>query len=385
MSGTSKRSIIGPLCLAILVFQNSAFFLATHQGRIPDKDGHTYFAPTMVALLEIFKASISFLILFYTQYRAGSPPTSPSAYSLLPRAPAADEQDEKAGEERVMERAGAAWRAMSPMIFTKTAWKLSVPATLYVMQTVLAIAGAQNLDTTTFMIASQLKFATTALCTSVMLNRVIGLRRWACLGVLAVGVAMVQLTNAQPAASTSVKGAERSPVIGIISIILACFISGFASVFLEKILKNGSTNLWATNIQLGAFSLPPALLPMMLDSWRNGLYHPFMHFGFWAWATVLANVAGGLIVALVIKYADNIQKSLAISAAIVLTFFISLWLGKAEYSASAMAGSALVIGSIIAYSRFGETKKPSPPDSVGGPDMKSSSLEHVSVEAPQRR
>ena len=145
---------------------------------------------------------------------------------------------------------------------------------------------------------------------------------------------------------------ERNAIIGMASIIAACFISGFASIYLERILKDASNNLWATNIFLGVFSLLPAALPCIVDAVTNGIFHPFAYFGFWAWTTVGANVLGGLVVALIMKYADNIQKSLAISASIVFTFVVTVAIGKAEASLMAILGSALVVASILAYTRY---------------------------------
>jgi UDP-sugar transporter A1/2/3 len=209
------------------------------------------------------------------------------------------------------------------------------------------------------MVTSQLKFATTALCFSIMLNRVIGLRRWISLGVLAGGVILVQISGQMSTLKPIAAASERNVFIGMASIIAACFISGFASIYLERILKDASNNLWATNIHLGVFSLLPATLPCIIDAITNGFYHPFAYFGFWAWTTVWANVLGGLVVALIMKYADNIQKSLAISASIVFTFIITVAIGKAEAAPMAVIGSALVIMSIVAYSQY-PAKEPAP-------------------------
>ncbi|UZJ55633.1 hypothetical protein CBS101457_004953 [Exobasidium rhododendri] len=357
----AKGAWIGSVCLVILVFQNSLFFLSTHEGRIPDAEGHVYFAPSMVVLVEVFKAIISFAILSITQYKstASSTATANSEYTLLPsRSPTIPEEgsSEKPSLAR-SDRIRATIKCVSVLLFSKSAWKLAIPATLYVIQTNLAVIGAQNLDATTFMIASQLKFVTTALCTSLMLNRVIGVRRWISLGTLTFGVVLVQLAGQDKATQVVNGSAQRSPILGMASIIIACFISGFASVFLEKILKDGKTNLWATNIQLGSFGLMPALLPCLVDAWQSGINHPFMYFGFWAWTTVGANVMGGLVVALIMKYADNIQKSLAISASIVLTFLICVGLGRASFQVIALIGSTIVISSIIAYNRFAQPAK----------------------------
>lgn len=144
----SKGAWIGTVCLVILVFQNSLFFLATHEGRVPDKDGHVYYAPSMVVLVELIKAFISFGILFYSQYanRSASIPNSDKEYLLLPTTEqdVVDEVEENASSN-ARRSILATLSHIASLVFSKKAWKLCIPATLYVIQTNLAIIGAQNL------------------------------------------------------------------------------------------------------------------------------------------------------------------------------------------------------------------------------------------------
>lgn len=150
-STASKGAWIGTVCLVILVFQNSLFFLATHEGRVPDEEGHVYYAPSMVVLVELIKAVISFGILFYSQYASKStsslaPLSSDKEYRLL----SASDHDMEEGEmrTRISENnmsVSATLSHISSLVFSKKAWKLCIPATLYVIQTNLAVIGAQNL------------------------------------------------------------------------------------------------------------------------------------------------------------------------------------------------------------------------------------------------
>ena len=68
------------------------------------------------------------------------------------------------------------------------------------------------------------------------------------------------------------------------------------------------------------------------------------------WAVVTLQVLGGLVVALVVKYADNILKGFATSLAIVLTCVISVFLFNFSLSALRGRGAALVLYSTLRYS-----------------------------------
>ncbi len=40
-------------------------------------------------------------------------------------------------------------------------------------------------------------------------------------------------------------------LVGLLAVLFACFSSGFAGVYFEKLLKGSSTGVWMRNIQLG--------------------------------------------------------------------------------------------------------------------------------------
>ena len=60
----------------------------------------------------------------------------------------------------------------------------------------------------------------------------------------------------------------------------------------------------------------------------------------------------GLIVAVVVKYADNILKGFATSAAIVISCVVSMYLFDFQLSVQFVVGSTLVIAATYMYSRY---------------------------------
>jgi UDP-sugar transporter A1/2/3 len=141
------------------------------------------------------------------------------------------------------------------------------------------------------------------------------------------------------------------PIQGFLAVIAACLTSGLAGVYFEMVLKTSNVNLWTRNVQLSAWSLIPAALPVLLEMVRHGPSAPFLHFGISAWATVVLQVTGGLAVAMVIKHADNILKGFAVSFSIILSFGVSIIFFHFPFTAPLALGVALVILSTLSYSR----------------------------------
>ena len=69
------------------------------------------------------------------------------------------------------------------------------------------------------------------------------------------------------------------------------------------------------------------------------------------WTAIAVQSVGGLIVAMVIKYANNILKGFATSSAIVLSCIVSMALFDFQLTFLFALGSSLVIFSIFLYSK----------------------------------
>lgn len=127
--------------------------------------------------------------------------------------------------------------------------KVSIPAGLYTIQNNLLFVALSNLDAATYQVTYQLKILTTALFSVLMLSKKLDQNKWTSLVMLMVGVSLVQW----PSDSKTVTNSNGSKFIGLISVLMACFSSGFAGVYFEKILKTSQTSLWIRNIQLGFY------------------------------------------------------------------------------------------------------------------------------------
>lgn len=70
------------------------------------------------------------------------------------------------------------------------------------------------------------------------------------------------------------------------------------------------------------------------------------------WVIVFLQAFSGLVVAVVVKYADNILKGFATSAAIILSCIASMYFFNFQLSAQFVFGASLVILATFMYSKY---------------------------------
>ncbi len=73
----------------------------------------------------------------------------------------------------------------------------------------------------------------------------------------------------QPWDQAAVTTATQDQALGLMAVLTACFSSGFAGVYYEKLVKESSQpSLVIRNLQLGLFSLFFALAGMLINDWE---------------------------------------------------------------------------------------------------------------------
>lgn len=142
-----------------------------------------------------------------------------------------------------------------------------------------------------------------------------------------------------------------SQFVGLMAVLTACFSSGFAGVYFEKILKETKQSVWIRNIQLGFFGSIFGLMGVYVYDGelvsQNGFFQGYNRL---TWAVVALQALGGLVIAAVIKYADNILKGFATSLSIILSTLISyFWLQDFVPTSVFFLGAMLVIAATFLY------------------------------------
>lgn len=235
--------------------------------------------------------------------------------------------------------------------------KLTVPSFLYTVQNNLLYLALTNLDAATYQILYQLKILTTAMFSATMLGRRFSRTKWASLVVLTCGVAVVQISGSSDGKNAKSSGGgeeeeNRNRLVGLMAVLCAACTSGFSGVYFERILKGSDVSLWIRNIQMGIPSMLIALITVYLnDSVEVSRHGFFVGYSPLVLSVITVQAVGGLIVAVVVKYADNVLKVFASSFSIILSCLISAVLFDFRPNAIFSIGACLVILSTVMYSK----------------------------------
>uniref|UniRef100_G3PFY1 Solute carrier family 35 member A3a n=1 Tax=Gasterosteus aculeatus aculeatus TaxID=481459 RepID=G3PFY1_GASAC len=286
------------LSLGVLVFQTTSLVLTMRYSRTLQAEGPRYLASSAVVVAEMMKILACVLLVFKEHN-----------YSV---------------------------RALNSILRQEIAHKpietlkLAIPSGIYTLQNNLLYVALSNLDAATYQVTYQLKILTTALFSVSMLGRRLGVYQWLSLLVLMAGVALVQWPSESAAAPEKDAPPPGSQLVGVAAVLVACCSSGFAGVYFEKILKESKQSVWVRNIQLGLFGLVFGLFGMLAYDGERAL--------------------GGLVIAAVIKYADNILKGFATSLSIILSTLISYFLLQ-DFNPTGVffMGAILVIAATFLY------------------------------------
>lgn len=230
---------------------------------------------------------------------------------------------------------------------------LAVPAAVYFIQNTLAFFALQNIEPATFTVVSQLKLLTAAVFTVLILHRKISWRKWRALFLLILGVVLITATEATKGkAATSQGDSTLNAYAGTLATLGMVTCSGFAGIFVEKMLKSSmQLSVWDRNFQLSIYSIAFGFLQLFVYDYKELREKGFFYdYSIWTLANILIGAGGGILVAVVVKYADTIMKGFATSCAIILTTIYGHYFFGTELSHEFLIGVFVVIISLFNYS-----------------------------------
>ncbi|EKF33398.1 CMP-sialic acid transporter, putative [Trypanosoma cruzi marinkellei] len=252
-------------------------------------------------------------------------------------------------------------------LFHPSAIRMLIPALLYGFQNCCVYLALANIEPTLFQVTYQSRIIITALFMSFFLGRCFLIRQWVALVVLAFGVSVAQLGDR--AASGKERSSEGSfkgdYTIGIVATILSATTSSATSVIMECFLKSRSSSMSlftsTKNLHLALHSVLCFAVFQALNGSVGGFTESrdasfidavrtyFRGFDGLVWVMLVVQAIGGLLVAVVIKYSDNIVRTFAAVISIALSGLCSSYLYAFCPSTTFLIGNAVSIGAIVVY------------------------------------
>ena len=315
--GFRKVDLIKWISLPLLVAQNSSLFLVMRHSRSMHDD--QYHPMVAVFVAELIKLGTAFMMVTLTECSQG-----PFA--------------------GIRKLCGQAY-----LLFT-----LAVPALCFTMQNNLLFVGVSYLSAAATQVLVQSKTLWAALFSVLLLKKRFGCLHWTSFLVLVLGVILVQDQDTHALLRGGSADGAGGALIGVAASLSAAALSGFAGVFLERTFNRRAASLWELNVLLAMLSLPLQALAIFefdrVAIAERGLFHGF-HAD--AWMVTFIQALGGLLTAVVIKYAGNILKSFATSVSLLSTSLLQIPLLGYRPTALFWAGVVLVCMATMLYALAG--------------------------------
>lgn len=246
---------------------------------------------------------------------------------------------------------------------------LAVPAVLYAIQNACLQWAGGNLPAALFQVTYQGKMLIVAIFSVLLLQKQLLRVQWLAIWLMGVGIGLVQVSDSKESKQDDMANRdEQSVPLGMVYLLTATLCSGFASVYFERIVKQGGASksqgngkkasVWVQNAQLAGFTVvinSCGVASERLLSSTTGLgedwgYKPLLHgFRTSTWLMIINNALGGLIVALVIKHADNILRGFATALSTICVTLASVVLFGFTVKPIFGVGTVMVIASTFLY------------------------------------
>jgi len=356
--GSTKTVLMSSLSMLLLVVQGTLMSVVLRYSRIHgETDGGSVYLPSVsVGIAEGIKLLTCIIYLSVM----GDPKEGQSEGGGLVKT-VLDSKVPSSSDRMSGER----W-----MIIIRDSVPMALPASMFVFQQVLLIWSATYLDAVTYQIFTQaFKLIPTAIFARVLLGQRLRPMQWASIPVLALGVIFITSNSSAPKNSSDAHDGL-GPMYFLA--MAACSISGlssaYAGVYFEKYVKGRlAGSLVKRNFQLGLYGVPFSWIYAMIKDGRViREYGPLNGFGTSAWGVIWLQVFGGFIIALVVKYCDNILKNFALAGSVIMTVLVSIPLFGQWPSSIFLVGVSIVLSSIFMYGgSFPRLKMPSPKVLVG--------------------
>lgn len=252
--------------------------------------------------------------------------------------------------------------------------KAAVPSLIYTVQNNLMFYSLERLSAPVQQVLYQMKVLTTAGLSVIFLKRHLQFHQWVALCVLSTGIVLVQWPRSGPSSATPlpelIVGAswmqflamDAEQLKGFVAVVCSCLTSSSAAVYVQMMLQQTSASIWIRNVQLGAVGAVVSLGVAIGRDSQKILEHGFLQGYTWRVMLVInMNALGGLLCAVMLKYAGATLGCFSTALSIILTSILSFQLLD-DFSPDALFvfGSLIAIFAVLLFSLGSSMRYPGP-------------------------
>ena len=229
-----------------------------------------------------------------------------------------------------------------------SSWTLSsslavaaLPASLYAIQGVLQYTSHQHLDTVTFNGLSQTKTISAALCCFLLFKTPQSSLQMMALLLLFCSSLLFQQTTATTNNHNNNNNntyKSSSFLLGILPCLGATLTSGLAGALSQQGLQHQNRDAYVYTMEVSFYSALCLLLSMSRH--KTPFFHGWTRY---TWIPILLKAAGGVLTALVHKYAGSVPKGFALMFGLVLSQLGQAWFLNQDITTHQWMGTMLVI------------------------------------------
>lgn len=320
---------------------------------------YQYSVASLVLCTEFTKFAMSFVLLGLEGYALMGPdPNAPFVVKF----------------RTLVQGAVNRYRTVFPMIMRKESVYFGVPALCYMVNNNIEFEVLKYMPPAMYQTLNNLKILTTGVLVHFFLGRKLRNMQWAALMMLMFGAMLAQTNPSSFAAS------GENLTYGLLLLVPYCFISAFAGVFSELMMKkNFNDSIHMQNGILYTFGFVFNLLWYFQDKYY---YNPrpdahtrgFLDgFNMWSWALVFSFSVMGMAISGIMKHADNIVKVFANAGAMMFSTLVSWQLFNFYPGPYFLAAVATISASIYLYNNAPSNPAPAVGDASGASGVSSSS------------
>jgi len=229
--------------------------------------------------------------------------------------------------------------------------KYLVPSLVYTLQNNIQFMTLKYVDPMTYEALRNVNIVTTGLMFRIIFGRKLSQVQWLSLLLLTTGITTSQLTCD--------KDAFRAPLQGYLWGALSAFLSAFAGVYTEKVMKEVNDSLHWQNMQIYTFGIVSNVVSIIFGDAYEGFSrgntlspsNVLRGYDSITWLLILMLSSTGLIVSFIIKYADagSILKVYASTMAVFPVTLVSMLFFEAVLTIHFVLGMVTALTSLLLY------------------------------------